>query len=138
LYAQEEVEGSRKHQQLMTSARDYFMTTAVSAAGSPEIHRHLVVAAGLRAHQLLASNPGNEEDMRQNSCSLPPPDDDGWLEISPTELDAMMRRAAGYEPGGVGREAGEGDRQAAAEEVVCGVKSFVDTVSSHEGAEFPW
>jgi hypothetical protein len=73
-YFQEEVEGSRKHQQLMTSARDYFMTTAVSAAGSPEIHRHLVVAAGLRAHQLLASNPGNEEDMRQNSCSLPPPD----------------------------------------------------------------
>ena len=61
--------------------------------------------------------------------------DDGWLEISPTELDAMMRKAAGYEPGEVSKE---GERQAAAEEVVRGVKSFVDTVSSHEGAEFPW
>ena len=59
--------------------------------------------------------------------------DDGWLEVSPGELDAMMRRAAGYVPGMEGRE-----RDETLENVVHGMKSFVDTISSHEGAELPW
>lgn len=70
--------------------------------------------------------------------------DDGWLEISPSELDAMMRRAAGYLPSEAGEGDGEkdeereGERETSVKEMVHGVKAFVSTVSSHEGAEFPW
>ena len=109
---------------------------------------------------------------------------DGWLEISSEELDAMMRKAAGYLPPDkqVGpvrpaniplqyalilhyihtyyiyssllssqsstvqaeREDDTGelgpapDHGGGLESMVQGVKSFVDTVSSHKGAELPW
>ena len=98
------------------------------------------------------------------SCSP----DDSWLEISPEELDAMMRRAAGYLPQeqvpavrwpsaltqerhGVcskysylpltqssSDQQSESDRGQEVESMVHGMKSFVDQVSSHKGAEFPW
>ena len=66
--------------------------------------------------------------------------DDGWLEISPSDLDAMMRRAAGYLPSEAGEGDGEKDeeRERSVKDMVHGVKAFVSTVSSHEGAEFPW
>lgn len=63
--------------------------------------------------------------------------DNGWLEISPSELDAMMRRAAGYLPSEGDGEKG-GERETSVKDMVHGVKAFVNTVSSHEGAEFPW
>ena len=52
--SQGEVEGSQKHQQLMTSARDYFLTTTLSAAGGPEIHRYTSIGLALSLTTLWA------------------------------------------------------------------------------------
>lgn len=151
--------------------------------------RDPIIAAGLRARELMTSDPGSEEDIRKKFSSLPPPDsmytlgtlyilttnlkgnlciilkvlrdqgrtgalrlydgfllyyisttDDEWMEVTPSELDEMMRRAAGYLPsagGGDGGGGGERRREEVVSNMVQGVKSFVDTISSHEGAEFP-
>ena len=75
--------------------------------------------------------------------------DDSWMEISPGELDAMMKQAAGYLPqdDGVPSSArqgakvsppGEGSAELDLQSMVFGMKSFVEKVSSHEGAEMPW
>ena len=86
--------------------------------------------------------------------------DDSWLQISPQELEAMMRKAAGYLPRDLGvsqassssaaqqRKLGAAAQGSELEEedseeldlqsMVYGMKSFVDKISSHEGAEFPW
>ena len=138
--------------------------------------------------QILTSDPRKEEDVRRSCNTISPPDgmctqltslsvcvcvcvcsDDGWLEISPADLDAMMIRAAGYQPqvdscvvvsvkafslsgclssiqsSAAATEGGDSSGQCddkgrgkAAKDMVHGIKSFVDTVSSHEGAELPW
>ena len=81
--------------------------------------------------------------------------DDSWLQITSEELDVMMRRAAGYLPsdgtsgqpttadGGAKADTGEDSSAGAGGELdlqsmVYGMKSFVEKISSHEGAELPW
>jgi len=52
--------------------------------------------------------------------------DDDWLELNPASLDAMLNKM--------------GDTNTTnfdLEQVAKGVNSFVEQVSSHEGAEFP-
>lgn len=114
----------------------------------------------------------SEEDLIKKSKNLKPPDgkpflcvildrasctfpsDDSWLQISPQELEAMMKKAAGYLPPDIGAPSSQQNKAAASEfkeeegstgseeldlqSMVYGMKSFVDKVSSHEGAEFPW
>ena len=86
--------------------------------------------------------------------------DDNWLQISPQELEAMMKKAAGYLPPDIGpppsssqsstqqsegaaasefkEEGSTGSEELDLQSMVYGMKSFVDKISSHEGAEFPW
>ena len=86
--------------------------------------------------------------------------DDSWLQISPQELEAMMKKAAGYLPPDIGpppsssqsstqqsegaaasefkEEGSTGSEELDLQSMVYGMKSFVDKISSHEGAEFPW
>ena len=80
--------------------------------------------------------------------------DDSWLQISPQDLEAMMKKAAGYLPPDIGAPFSQKSEAAASEfkeeegrtvneeldlqSMVYGMKSFVDKISSHEGAEFPW
>ena len=101
----------------------------------------------------------NGECNITNVYILCPISDDSWLQISPEELDVMMKRAAGYLPSVSGAPSSQpkvqqelGDTAAASKEdgsaggeddldlqsMVYGMKSFVEKVSSHKGAEFPW
>ena len=56
--------------------------------------------------------------------------DDSWLELSPEQLDKVLYEASGQRK----PEQSELDLQS----MVFGMKTFVDKVSSHQGAEFPW
>ena len=80
--------------------------------------------------------------------------DDNWLELKPEDLEEMLQHSAGYLP----RSGQDTDKQQSAsagggqmegskvtdseqlelESLVFGMRSFVDKVSSHKGAEFPW
>ena len=59
-----------------------------------------------------------------NNCLV----DDSWIEVTPEQLDGMLRKAAGdiHSP----------DRFDVSQ-MKDSMKAFVDNVSSYEGAEFP-
>ncbi len=70
--------------------------------------------------------------------------DDSWLNLTPEQLDKMLEKAAGHSTyksdsntnisaAGLSGEDPNVDLDA----VTQGIKSFVDKVSSYEGAEFP-
>ncbi len=75
-------------------------------------------------------------------------ENEDWLELTPQLLEEMLTHSAGYpseqgvesynedhtERSKVTEESGELDLQS----LVFGMRSFVDKVSSHTGAEFPW
>lgn len=75
---------------------------------------------------------------------------DSWLELTPQDLEQILQRRAGCGASGdLGR--GTGERSAAGGEeeaeqeasyslvaVTEGMKNFINTMSSYEGAELPW
>ena len=84
------MEGSKKYQQLMISARDYFLSTKHLTEGAGEkggegdggegegeeglLARDLIREAGLRIVQLLTPDPGSEIEVRERFRSLSQPD----------------------------------------------------------------
>ena len=60
------------------------------------------------------------------------------------ELDAMLHKAAGYIPKDLQQniqnkeDKGSGGGELDLQSMVFGMKTFVDKISSHKGAEFPW
>jgi hypothetical protein len=115
-YFGDEVEGSIRYQELLKSAKEYFKheinakegLTALQAAGQ------LVNASLLKCDWSVKQYKG--KDLR-------PSDDDSWLYLTPELLDDMLRQQTD--------KVQEGN-------VANGMKSFVDKISSVDGAEFPW
>ena len=56
--------------------------------------------------------------------------DDSWLEVSPEEVDEMIRNAGG-------KISGTSPNTFDLSQMTESMKSFVDNVSDYEGAEFP-
>lgn len=65
------------------------------------------------------------------SCIL---SDDSWLEITPDDLDQMLKEARSESHSSLNEEEQKYDLEAVAESM----KAFVSKVSTHEGAEMPW
>lgn len=75
--------------------------------------------------------------------------DDSWLNLDPKDLDSILQKSAVPLPnshtGESSQVPGEGtkvkstdDKELDLQSLVFGMKSFVDKVSTHKGAEFPW
>lgn len=60
--------------------------------------------------------------------------DDSWLEITPDDLDQMLKEARNESLPSSNEEEQKYDLEAVAESM----KAFVSKVSTHEGAEMPW
>lgn len=60
--------------------------------------------------------------------------DDSWLEITPDDLDQMLKEARNDSVPSSNEEEQKYDLEAVAESM----KAFVSKVSTHEGAEMPW
>lgn len=61
--------------------------------------------------------------------------DDSWLEISPDDLEKMLKEATNeFHPSSDDEEEQKYDLETVAESM----KAFVSKVSTHEGAEVPW
>ena len=60
--------------------------------------------------------------------------DDSWLEITPDDLDQMLKEARNESLPCSNEEEQKYDLEAVAESM----KAFVSKVSTHEGAEMPW
>ncbi|XP_060624785.2 protein ecdysoneless homolog [Anolis sagrei] len=129
-YFKGELEGSAQYLDRLHMAENYFQQTVIhpqsSVADSP----------GEEILAILKETSFNLEDLRKEAESLPPEDDDSWLDISPDTLDEILQEASGTnKPASVSNEEEQNYDLA---EVTESMKTFISQVSSYEGAEIPW
>lgn len=118
-YFQNEVVGSRLYSQLLQNAKEYFTRICLNSEQSQNNSNEI--------EQLLEDVPvPNKASDQSKPEEFPPDDDESWLELSPEELDIILSQ--------YGLSTGE---DVDLREVVNGMNSFVETISSYEGAEFP-
>lgn len=126
-YFKDQVEGSKLYLELMERAKNDFKNSFIENDGSS--HGSIILTILKDAHI-------DVDKMREESERLPAPDDDKWLEISPEDLDGMLAHYS--TTNGTFSKGAQAEEEFDLNQVTNSMKSFVDKVSSHEGAEFPW
>lgn len=147
-YFRGELEGSARHKELARSAENYFKQFVVSKSST--------LTPGEEILQLLQeSSTLNLEELKKHESQLPEEDSDSWLDITAQDLEQLLqeRSLGGIVAGSQsststnGVENGRKENEDSVEEEVDGyslvavsqgMKSFLNAVSSHEGAELPW
>ena len=120
-YFREEVVGSQLYIQLMENAKEYFTKICLNSEQSQNSMNEI--------QKLLEDVTIDEKVLVQSAAeTFPPDDDESWLEVLPEELDSMLSQY------GQSKLIGE---EVDLREVVNGMNSFVERISSYEGAEFP-
>ncbi|KAM9232901.1 protein ecdysoneless homolog [Leptosomus discolor] len=127
-YFKGELEGSAKYLELLHMAEDYFQQSVTQPESSVE------VSPGDEILTLLQTTTIDLKEFEREAACLPPEDDDSWLEITPDDLDQMLKEARNESLSSSNEEEQKYDLEAVAESM----KAFVSKVSTHEGAEMPW
>ncbi|KAM6329633.1 protein ecdysoneless homolog isoform 1-T2 [Podargus strigoides] len=127
-YFKGELEGSAKYLELLHMAEDYFQQSITKPESSVE------VSPGDEILTLLQTTTIDLKELEREAACLPPEDDDSWLEITPDDLDQMLKEARNEPLPSSNEEEQKYDLEAVAESM----KAFVSKVSTHEGAEMPW
>ncbi|NXN22213.1 ECD protein, partial [Nycticryphes semicollaris] len=127
-YFKGEMEGSAKYLELLHMAEDYFQQSVTKPEGSVEVNPGDEILA------LLQTTPIDLKELEREAACLPPEDDDSWLEITPDDLDKMLKEARNESY----PSSSEEERKYELEAVAESMKAFVSKVSTHEGAEMPW
>ncbi|XP_009994707.1 PREDICTED: protein SGT1 [Chaetura pelagica] len=126
-YFKGEMKGSAKYLERLRMAEDYFQQSVTQPESSE-------VSPGDEILKLLQTTTIDLKEFEREAACLPPEDDDSWLEITPDDLDKMLKEARNDSPASSHEEEQEYDLEAVAESM----KAFVSKVSTHEGAEMPW
>ncbi|NXI99691.1 ECD protein, partial [Psophia crepitans] len=127
-YFKGEMEGSAKYLELLHMAEDYFEQSVTKPESSVEM------SPGDEILTLLQTTTIDLEEFEREAACLPPEDDDSWLDITPDDLDQMLKEARNEPVPSSNEEEQKYDLEAVAESM----KAFVSKVSTHEGAEMPW
>lgn len=123
-YFKGELQSSKYHTELLQKAQQYFNDNVQNSYSlENEEIGSLVVS-------LLEKTPFSIEEMRLKEINLPPPDDDSWLDVSPADVDEMIRKSGG-------KISATSPISFDMSQMTESMKSFVDNVSDYEGAEFP-
>ncbi|NXD15182.1 ECD protein, partial [Nothocercus nigrocapillus] len=126
-YFKGEMEGSAKYKELLHKAEDYFQHSVTKPESSE-------LSPGDEILTLLQTTSYDLKEFEKEATCLPPEDDDSWLEISPDELDQMLKETTNQSHTSSNEEEQKYDLEA----VVESMKAFVSKVSTYEGAEMPW
>ena len=117
-YFQDEIVGSCLYTQLLEKAKEYFNTTCSNSEQSKN-----------SISQLLADMPEPHKTPNElKPEQFLPDDNENWLEVSPDELESILSQ--------YGHTGLPNSEDIDLKEVVNGMNSFVETISSYEGAEF--
>ncbi|XP_053162156.1 protein ecdysoneless homolog [Hemicordylus capensis] len=129
-YFKGELEGSARYLDQLRMAENYFQQSVIDP------HSSVARSPGEEIITILRTTSFNLEDLRKEASSLPPEDDDSWLEISPGTLDQILKEASGTNKSASSLNEEEQNYDLA--EVTKSMKAFISKVSTHEGAEMPW
>ncbi|KAL3877377.1 hypothetical protein ACJMK2_035095 [Sinanodonta woodiana] len=129
-YFRGELEGSKLYNELLGSAWKFYQEN-ISHQKSPSRD------AGGEILFLLGSVKYNVEEMRRAESSLPPADDDSWMDLTPETLDKILKKRSGKQDIDldINESAIEGSINLSS--VAKGMESFIEKVSGLDGAEFP-
>ncbi|NXX49440.1 ECD protein, partial [Tricholaema leucomelas] len=127
-YFKGQLEGSAKYLELLHMAEDYFQQSVTKPESSAE------VSPGDEILTLLETTTIDLKELERDAACLPPEDDDSWLDITPDDLDQLLKEARNESLPSSNEEDKIYDLEAVAESM----KAFVSKVSTHEGAEMPW
>ncbi|XP_063241356.1 protein ecdysoneless isoform X2 [Bacillus rossius redtenbacheri] len=117
------LEGSKEYIELFEKARNHYLAARDSMPSKSSV--------GQEVFDVLSSLDIDVEELKQEEISLPPPDDDGWLEVSPKALDEMMEERYGRKM--TAKVNSETDPQVVSSQLM----KFMNHISGLEGAEFP-
>ncbi|KAJ8037874.1 Protein ecdysoneless-like [Holothuria leucospilota] len=141
-FFQNELEGSKKYRELLTSAKKYFAKSSQLTCNSngSDLPGHKIL-------RLLSSLTVDVKAFKETERHLPDFTDDSWLTITPEQLDTMLETASGQKVTYNGHtsakshsnrdNSGETDGSFDPELIANSFHSFVEKISSHEGVEFP-
>ncbi|XP_061491312.1 protein ecdysoneless homolog isoform X2 [Rhineura floridana] len=129
-YFKGELEGSAQYLDLLHRAESYFQHTVINPQSS------VADSPGEEILNILKATSFSLEDFGKETNSLPPEDDNGWLEISPDTLDQILKEVSGTNKSTPPSNEEEQNYDLA--EVTESMKAFISKVSTHEGAEIPW
>lgn len=127
-YFQNELEGSKLYQQLLQQAHQQFETdfNAKSSNNSRCSERDLLL------QQLIEESKSHHEDIIEYCNNIQPEDSDDWMTLTPEELEQMMLSMWNKT-----NQQSDESEVGNLTKLVSNMKSFVDNVSSYEGAEVP-
>lgn len=83
-YFQDELEGSKKYQELLQQAKDYFKDNRESMRTSHKVGDDIL--------RTLKQLDINANEFKKSEQTLPESDSDSWLNISPEDLDEMLQK----------------------------------------------
>ncbi|NWI66978.1 ECD protein, partial [Todus mexicanus] len=84
-YFKGELEGSVKYSELLRMAEDYFQRSVTEPESSVEVN------PGDEVLTLLQTTTVDLKELEREAACLPPEDDDSWLEITPDDLDKILK-----------------------------------------------
>ncbi|XP_069701483.1 protein ecdysoneless [Periplaneta americana] len=122
-YFKDLLEGSKEYQSLLSKAEEYYINHRDSMHCEPSIGQEIL--------NLLSSIDYDIEEFKKAESSLPPPDDEKWLDLCPKDLDAMLEERYGprkFVPTNSNSDPTNFTSQLA---------KFLDHMSGLDGAEFP-
>ncbi|XP_076981046.1 protein ecdysoneless homolog isoform X2 [Tamandua tetradactyla] len=123
------IEGSIQYRDRLEMAKNYFQLSV----NRPE--SCLAVSPGEEILTLLQTIPFDMEELKKEEASLPPEDDDHWLDLSPDQLNQLLQEAAGKnESEPIPKEEKQNYDLTQVSE---SMKAFISKVSTHKGAELP-
>ncbi|XP_033743269.1 protein ecdysoneless homolog isoform X1 [Pecten maximus] len=124
-----EIEGSKLYKQLLSDARQFY-TDQLKTDLSEGSYRNL----GSEILKLLDSVQFDIEAMRKAETDLAPPDDDGWLNLTPDTLDELLRKKAGANST---EKSSDSKDPIDLSKVADSMKAFVEKISGVDGVEIP-
>ncbi|XP_029465040.1 protein ecdysoneless homolog isoform X3 [Rhinatrema bivittatum] len=129
-YFKGELEGSIRYMDLLRQAENYFQQSVVKSESS------ITLSLGEEIQSMLQKLPISLQKLREEEASLPPENDDSWLELSPAQLEQILQEATGLEE--THPSVAEDEQPCDLADVTQSMKAFISKVSMHEGAEMPW
>ncbi|PSN41240.1 hypothetical protein C0J52_13435 [Blattella germanica] len=122
-YFKDLLEGSKDYQSLVTKAQEFYIKHRDSIHCEPSI--------GQQVLNLLSSIEYDIDEFKKAEATLPPPDDEKWLEVHPKDLDAMLEERYGH------KKFVSTNSNSNPSNISSQLVQFLDHVSGLEGAEFP-
>jgi len=127
-----ELEGSKLYTERLNAAKESFKKDFYSSLKIDEV--------GSMLSQLVTQAADHENEVRKTCECLPEDDNDDWMMLTPAELDEMLLKDWGKESSDPLVEAGNNYTHDQSDvenlsKLATSIKSFVDQVSSYEGAE---